>query len=303
MYNNLQDNCDMWTQFAYELCKDGYGEIWYWGGRRTVKYTNNFIERWLPDFRKPATFQPTVIFARGGFLEYDNILKHHKSAYKIYYGAGRRFYPTYNFKNYKLILNDTPEQIKRTKKLFPAIKVYPLIKPAAENIFCPMLGAKKYDIIFVANEHKTGCKGHDFILQATPSHLKILQVGLASKKLRRKYKHVTFTGWVARNQMSSYYSQAKVAVVSCEGIDSSPRVIPEALACNCPVVVTDKVQFWKSKYINPQTGVLCSREDYSSVIQEVVDQYERFNPYFYYKTHLSLHVAVQYIKMLVGDSL
>ena len=110
MFDNLDDCDDMWTQLAYRISKDGYGEIWYWGGKRKVEYKSNFVEKWIPSFKsRDHDINPDVIFCRGGFPEYDRILKRNPDAFKIYYGAGRRFLPHPDFLDYDLILQDSPE--------------------------------------------------------------------------------------------------------------------------------------------------------------------------------------------------
>jgi len=163
MYENLHECCDVWTQLARSLSINGYGEVWYWGGNRTVEYAENFIERWVPTYDINPTFVPDVIFARGGFPQYDIVMKKHPSAFKIYYGAGKRFIPQNKFKKYDLIIVDTPKQLAKVRKSCPDIRSELFIKPAADNIFSPIDIEKEYDVIFSANAHKAGIKGHDFV--------------------------------------------------------------------------------------------------------------------------------------------
>ncbi len=160
-FTNLVKCDDVWTQLASHMSKDGFGEVWYWGGRREVVYRCNFVERWVSDYKKYKTsFKPDVVFARGGFPQYDTIFERFPKAFKIYYGAGRRFLPQSRFKNYDLILVDTPKQLARARKTFPKVRSELFIKPAADNIFQPCSATKDYDVIFSSNEHKSGIKGH-----------------------------------------------------------------------------------------------------------------------------------------------
>lgn len=303
MFNSLKDCDDMWTQLAHALTED-YGEIWYWGGKRKVRYSENFVERWVPNFKhhKP-NFTPDIIFCRGGFPEYDHILKFYPKSYKIYYGAGKRFYPQNGkFREYDLILNDTKNQVKESSRKFPNTKCSLFIKPAADNIFFPRSDlAKNYDVIFVGNKHPKGIKGHSFILSNVPKNLKMIQIGILDKNMQSKYKHVKFKGWIPRKDIPQYYSESKVAVVCVDSIDSCPRVIPEALACGCPLIVLDSVNFWKEKYINETSGVLCDRNNFVDKLQYMVNNYKRFNPYEHYMYNLSLKVAAKYIKELINE--
>jgi len=144
MFDSLDECDDVWTQLARRLSMDDYGEVWYWGGKRKVKYRENFIEKWVPSYKNhKAKFKPDVIFARGGFPQYDVVLNRHPQAYRIYYGAGRRFIPQSPFKKYDLILVDMPKQLKKARKAFPKIRSELFIKPAADNVFKPQSHDKK----------------------------------------------------------------------------------------------------------------------------------------------------------------
>lgn len=292
MFDSLEECDDVWTQLAARIAKDGYGEAWYWGGRRRVEYRDNFVERWLPSFGvSEHDFDPDVIFARGGFSEYDQVMHRHPGAFKVYYGAGRRFLPASAFTDYDLILNDSPEQLEITKKKFPHIKSSLFVKPAAENIFRPEPSTKQYDVIFVGNEMAAGIKGHAFMLPRIPKHLKAVQVGIASKKIRRSYPNIHFTGWIPRDQIPAIYGKSKVAICGCDAIDSCPRVIPESLACGCPLLVLDSVKFWHQEYITSASGMTTSRDNFATTLSWMVENYSSFSPREHYCSNLSLDIA------------
>ncbi len=300
MFDRLEDCDDVWTQLANHLSKDGHGEVWYWGGKRKVVYRNNFIEIWVPDYKRhKPSFTPDVIFSRGGFPQYDVILERYPKAYRIYYGAGRRFLPQSKFKKYNLIFVDTPAQLKKARKSFPAIRSELFIKPAADNVFQPKSSKKEYDVIFSSNEHKSGIKGHGFILPRFPNDLKMVQTGIVSPKLKQKYPHIDFQGWVPRKKLPELYGRAKVAIVCCNNIDSCPRIIPEALACNCPLLILDSVNLWCDKYINEDTGRIVSSEDFILELRTMVETYSEFSPYNYYRDHLSLEKAAEHIRRFI----
>lgn len=293
MFDNIEDCDDMWTQLAYELSKQEMGEVWYWNGKRKVSYADNFIERWLPNFKiTKYDFKPDVIFTRGGFKSYDPVLKRNPQAFKIYYGAGRRFYPKKMFSDYNLMLVDTQKQLNKVKKLFPNIKSDLIVKPVAENIFKPSQEQnKKYDIILVGNYNPRVDKGHDFAFTRIPKHYKVICAGIVPKKIRRKYLHIKFTGWIPRRDVSSLYAQSKIAVICCGTIDSCPRVIPEAIACNCPILVLDRIKFSHEKYISDETGLLTNEQNFNKDLEKTVKEYEKFSPNSYYKKKLSLQVS------------
>ena len=301
MFNNIDACDDVWSQLANHLSKDGYGEVWYWGGKRKVAYRDNFIERWVPDYKRhKPLFTPDVVFSRGGFPQYDVVLERYPKAYRIYYGAGRRFLPQSSFRKFDLILVDTPQQLKKARKAFPKVRSELFIKPAADNVFKPHNESKVYDVIFSSNEHRAGIKGHNFILPLFPDDLKMIQTGISSPKLRAKYPKIEFTGWIPRRKLSVLYAKSKIAVVCCADVDSCPRVIPEALACGCPLLILDSVNLWHDKYINDQTGRSVTKEDFFMEMRSMIDMYEEYSPYNYYRENLSLEKAAEHIKGIIG---
>lgn len=298
MFDDIEACDDMWTQLARELSRDGYGEVWYWGGKRQVQYADNFVERWVPSFDKSnPIFIPDVIFARGGFPHYDGILGR-LPGFKIYYGAGRRHVPQTRFRNYNLILTDSHKQLRDIQKTFKTPSSI-FLKPAAENIFKPLSLEKEFDVIFVGNEAKDDKKGHHYALSSIPKDKSVVCVGIASGKMRSKYPRVKFTGWVPRKTIPKYYARARVSLICASTVDSCPRVIPESLACGCPLMVLDSVKFWKQKYITPRTGILFNKSELPGKLAEMLSQLDSFDPYTYYQQNLSMSNAAEFIKGLI----
>jgi len=164
MFNDLLSNDDMWTWLAYELVNrtGGYGEVWFEKGDRLVKYTDNFVDRWVPRYSTTTCgFKPDVVFARGGFGFMLEEAKRHKGAFKIHYGAGKRVVPKYANEPWDLVLADTTKQMQAIRAKGYNAKLF--VKPAAENVFFPVSSSKKYDIIYVANWNPNANKGHHFI--------------------------------------------------------------------------------------------------------------------------------------------
>ena len=271
--------------------------MWYWGGKRRVVYSDRFTELWSPNYKGPIPFTPDVVFSRGGFKEYDRVFARYPSAFKIYYGAGRRFMPCHAFKKFDLILVDTPKQVQVAKAAFPSSAVELFVKPAADNVFKPQPGKKKYDVIFVGNEHPKGIKGQSFALPRMKG-CSVVHVGIC-RTLHKKFPKVHFTGWIPRKQLPALYGESKIAVVAADQYDSCPRVIPEALACGCPLLSLDSVRFWQQTYITPETGRLCSKQSFESEVKRMVNDYATFSPYEYYKANLSLSVSAQKIRAMI----
>jgi len=220
---NAKHDLDMWRQLFDGLAGDN-GYVWYKGWKVPRNVTH--------------------IFARGGFDFYLPILKMYKNAYKIYYGAGKRYIPKDGI-NYNLILVDSEEQKKKLLKKFPKANVQIFFKPAA-NHFKPIDVEKKYDVGFVATIPEDKRKRVAWVYKTVPKDLKVLQLGYTPKKLKIpknvKVKKAT------SDKMPKLISQCKVIICPYSELDSGPRIIPEALACGVPVVCRESVNFDNNSY-------------------------------------------------------
>jgi len=299
MFDSLDECDDVWTQLAARMASGGYGEVWYWGGRREVEYRADFTERWLPDLGSAdRDFDPDIILARGGFREYDAVFRRHPRAFKVYYGAGRRSVPT-GFTGYDLVLVDSPEQLAEARARLPGVGAALFAKPAAENVFYPRPGPKEHDVIFVGNGAGAD-KGHAFVLPGLPAGLRMVQVGIAPEALRAAYPRVLFTGWVPRRDIPALYGRSRAAICCCGPADSCPRVVPEALACGCPILVLDGVRLWRDMYVTAQTGLSAPRESFFERLSWLVENHRSFSPHEYYRANLSLGAAAAHVLRLCG---
>lgn len=71
-----------------------------------------------------------------------------------------------------------------------------------------------------------------------------------------------------------------------------PRVLPEMLACNIPVVVKKGLYFWEDKYINQKTGIVADANSFWEAVRYVLMNLDTFEPRKYYLEHLSMECAV-----------
>jgi len=95
-YDHIDVCEDMWTQLFHAITHqlDANAIMLYQGGDRIKRVDDKFVERWVPNLGKYALpMDPDIIFARGGFDYYDPFLRRFPRAKKVYYGAGRRFFP------------------------------------------------------------------------------------------------------------------------------------------------------------------------------------------------------------------
>ncbi len=297
VFDRLEDCDDMWSQLAYRMLEPSdYGEIWYWGGKRNHKFADNYTERWIKDFKQTKhDFKPNVIICRGGFPQFDHVMGRNPGALKIYYGAGKRFFPVSNFKNYDIILVDSLSQQEIVRSKFKC-KCEVFVKPAADNVFYPVSSEKKYDVVFAPNMYSPR-KRCEFFLSSVPESVQVVVAGKVGKSMVRR-KNLTYIGWVTRSHMRSVYAQSKIAVCPSSGGDSCPRVIPESLACDVPVLVSSDVNLWQDKYINAQTGKIASLDNFFEELEGMLSNYLLYEPRAYYEQNLSLNIAAQGIKNL-----
>jgi len=301
LYDSVVNCEDVWTQLFYYMLKvlGGRGELLYQGGNRRFEVDSAFAEVWCPSFKEYVPpFKPDLIICRGGFPYYDSIVERYPKAKKVYYGAGRRFYPI-GYDEYDLFLVDSERQ--REKIISRRKRAMLLLKPAA-LLFKPINVEKKYDVCFMANASQAKIKRHRLFLRALAgSELKVLNLGNKDSKLIKLGKqlgvNVVWGGWFLRKELPQKISQCKVGVCCSTGYDSCPRVIPEYLACGLPVVATKNMNFWHNKYINKRTGLLVSDGKLLEAIKQVIAR--KLNPINYYRRYLSLPVAAKYLASLL----
>jgi hypothetical protein len=303
VFNTIEEVDDMWTQLFVAMLGDkDMGELWYWGGNREKKFTLIFTERWVPFFATYSSdFIPDVIFCRGGFMEYHTVLNKFPNAIKIYYGAGRRFLPQPGFHDYDIILQDSIEQVEICKKYFPKALVTLFIKPAPDNLFYPMIEVEKeYDICFPANGAQD-FKGHSMVYTTVPQQFKLLNLGNNPRDF--KYPSNVTSYRTLKAEVPKHIAKCKIGIVAVRAeIDSCPRVIPEMLACGLPIVVLDRVRFWKEKYIVPcVTGELANEDNFWTVVSCVLDNIDKYNPRKYYEEKLSLDIAADFLRSIIDE--
>ena len=304
LYDTL-DNCeDMWTHLFHEiLCQaNAAGTLVYHNGDRMVD-SGRMLEVWTPDVAKwKPPYEPDIIIARGGFPYYDNLLNRYPNAYKIYYGAGSRFWPKSNFKDYDLLLTDTAKQRKIICSRGKRGEMY--VKPAAP-LFRPCDVAKNHDICFMANGHNPKLKGHGlFIKTIAKTGLTALSLGLKSKKFinaaAKQGAEISWAGWHLRHKLPEQISSCKVGVCFSNSVDSCPRIIPEYLACDLPIVVLNTVNFWRSKYVTPTTGVIVKPTTAVEAIRKIINDLTLYQPRKHYDEAICVEKAAQHILQLIA---
>ncbi len=302
LYDRIENCEDVWIQLFYGLLQalGARGELLYQGGKKKFVVGKTFTEKWVASFKKyTPPFAPDLIMCRGGFPYYDHIVKKFPKAIKIYYGAGKRFYPQTNFIDYDLFLVDSLKQLRAVRKKGRRVALF--VKPAA-TLFKKIDVKKKYDVCYMANATQARIKRHKLFLESfAHSEFKILNLGNTDKKLislaKKLQVKIDWGGWSLRSKLPDRIAQCRVGVCCSTNYDSCPRVIPEYLACGLPVVATKNMNFWHNKYITPETGVLVGDGGIESGVRKLLSR--RLTPESYYNKHLSVGKAAKYLAELI----
>jgi len=284
--NNKQsakDDVDVWLQLFRGLARKDKYYIWYKGRKNKV------------DFKKV-----THVFLRGGHEWQAKIVKKCKKAFKIYYGAGKRYKPKDGVK-YDLVLADSEKQLAKLRK--KGFKAELWFKPAAE-CFKPVECEKKYDVCYVANynsKFQEDIKRIKWVYKTVPKDLKMLHLGKSSRKPPKNVK----VKKVLRRDMPKYLSQCKVGIVPYRNYDSAPRVIPEFLACGLPVICLDSVNFWKEKYkcfVTSKENFWNNVKESLANMNEAIANTEMYNLLHYrdcYLANCSMPKAIEHLRRLI----
>jgi len=166
----------------------------------------------------------SLIFHRGGFPEFDTLVKLSRAP-TMYYGAGLRKNPT-RYELYKFILRDS----FFTK---PCIDTHFKILPEVE---------KEFDVCYIANAAQRKIKGIDWVYDTAPDNLKILHLCRDAGSLPLSRKNIVRIE-AAYPDMPRHINRCRIGIVPYwGGYDQSPRVIPEMNACGLPLAVADEVE-------------------------------------------------------------
>jgi len=273
---SIDDNDDMWFQLFEKLHNDDFVRLWFKG--------------------QPLPETVDYIFTRGGFDYYLPVLKKYPTAYKIRYGAGKRFMPESDI-DYNLVLVDTEEQKQQVKEVYPDCNVHKFIKPAAQHFRVIPEIRKEFDVCYIANGQQSEIKSIQWVYETVPKHIKVLHLGYPSKYTPPE--NVTCLR-VDRINMPEQINRCSYGIVPYwSGVDSCPRVIPEMLACGLPIVVGNKVNFWRERYLS----ITSSKEDFWKTVQMFINKQVTMKSVdTYYNDNLSIKKSVDHLKSLIYNN-
>ena len=207
-----------------------------------------FTQRFTSSFYKALDVPaPKMSFFRGGFEEYCMVTKRQPGHFgtSLYLGAGRRVFPIYGG-NYRKVLVESDEDLQHTM-------TGPFFKTANSSIFYPFkINNLKYDLCWICNFTQVNYKGQEyFIEQVSKSkylkHLNIIHIGNEPEKgvefcKRFGVSNINFLGYKTRPEINTFLNESRLAIVTSDENDGSPRVITEVLMSCTPLLIREKTR-------------------------------------------------------------
>jgi len=117
----------------------------------------------------------------------------------------------------------------------PEDKIIVAPKTADLNVFKPLNIDKKWDCIYPGRCTEGYWKRPELAIEACQIAGKSLVMPGAN--LKRTYNHVKiFNKWLTPFELNIIYNQSRCLLITSNYKEMGPRVIPEAAACNIPIV-------------------------------------------------------------------
>lgn len=244
-----------------------------------------FIQRWVSSFLKTAKFPtPDISFFRGGFKEYDELIKKSKMGTSLYLGTGKRVYPQFGGK-YDVYLQ---EDLKDYKKGFNNLPFYKTASPHIFNSNKDIDNKHIWDICWPCNNTQWRYKGQEEFINIISNSvvlkkLKIIHCGNQSEKLRnlcnkRGIKNIDFLCIIKRNELSDILNQSRFGLCMSNKQDGCPRIVTEILSTKTPLILSEKTRLlpeYKKQGVviinknNAEKNILESIKNYKTYKQDV----------------------------------
>jgi hypothetical protein len=247
-----------------------------------------YIQKWVSNFLQ-TTYEPKpdMSFWRGGFQEYDQVVKSNPDHFgvKLYLGAGRRITPQWGGKYDVLLMEDEKDFVKGNKCI-------PFYKTASPNVFYSYVNKivnLHWDICWPCNFSQLRHKGQKyFIKQVAQSEmlrrLRIVHCGnqpQVGKKICKEYGvvNIEFMGHVDRPRLNQILNHSLFGLNLSNRVDGCPRVSTEILMSGTPLIIgeyTRLLPYYKKRGVievndsNIVEKILMGVENHSKYKSEVL---------------------------------
>lgn len=272
-------------------------QVWYFGKeRKQTIYETGLVLRY--ENLRGKDFEPDVIFCRGGFSEYSEVIKRFPKAIKIYYGAGARFLPQ-DGNDYDIILTDSKDRVKKIKDKYRSSKVEILHKGCSDQLFpYKRTENKEYHLGNVTSIPTN--KGQKTIGIAS-SGLKFLNIGQYHPDIMNRYRKwgvkASWTGRLHRNEVANYLRKCKYIFVGDHWRAGCPRVIPECMSVGVPIIILNDIPV-TDRYIPDFFAVKATKNNLREKIEwsltsTLHDPDNNLKIHNYYEENFSLKICAE----------
>ncbi|MBA7565134.1 hypothetical protein ES708_06809 [subsurface metagenome] len=153
----------------------------------------------------------------------------------IYYSASIKEINDYHRRLDGHIVHHEYQKDILKKKGIDTEKIFVAPKTADMKVFKPVALEKKWDCIYPMRGGIGYLKRPELAIEAC--RINNMSIVMPGAKIPPEYHWVTtFDNWKLPEELAELYNQSKCLVITTDDMEMGPRVIPEAAACNIPIV-------------------------------------------------------------------
>jgi len=300
-WRTLADCDDMWIRLFFATAELGgwNATVQMCGKPQTTRFTPRQTLQWTERFGLDDKVD--VLWVRGRY-GYPPALDRHKSAYKVFLPCGSAIDVAPD-RGFDLVCVDSEMQIHAAAQRFKGARIMVLPKPAIGDIFKPVRTQKDRDVVF--NCHRLDdFKGYSWLVERLPAGTKVLRIGPKDRWFAAaQHLDVEWTGKIDIRDVPAQACRAKVGVVCDDGKwDSGPRILPEFLAMNIPVIVRNTVRASRM-YVGPETGAWVDDNvaRFQATLKYLLHDAAFMRTRDYYVDHMSLSVTANRLHRAITE--
>ena len=197
-----------------------------------------FRSSWNELINEVRKINPDILFINHHPSNYTKILKNLsllRAKKIIYYSSPIRHLSGYHKALNAHLVHHEYQKAILLQKGVDAKKVYVAPKTADLSLFKPVKTVKKWDCIYPMRGKIGYWKRPELAIKACK--IKKFSICMPGAVIPPKYNWVTtYDKWVSQRELAKLYNQSKCLVITSNDREMGPRVIPEAAACNIPIV-------------------------------------------------------------------
>lgn len=184
------------------------------------------------------------------------------------------------------------------------------------NIFKPNILKKEYDFMYICNKDHDDCEsGWNYYIRnwelgkqcidimCRKYGMKGIVIGRSHCKLLNDYGNLCIMKeFMSQKELIKTYQQTKCLLLP-NTVDASPRILTEALSCDCRCLVNKEILGgWK--YVNENTGeFFTNKEDFETSMIKIFNNYNEYNPSEYFNNNYGKINSGKRLKKFLCDNI